>query len=202
MQNHGSYDGSTLETGDSVQLEGALAGYSKAEQYLNMVRMSDKALKKLIRYFEKVDEPTVIVFFGDHQPDLEDSFYDTLLGTKTENLEGEELEQLYKVPFLIWANYDIEEQTIERTSNNYLNTYLADVAGLEKTGYQEFLTDLREEVPCINAYGYWGSDGNFYEIDDETSPYYNLIHQYNLLEYNNLFGKEEQQTSFFYLQGE
>lgn len=202
MQNHGSYDGSTLETGDSVQLEGALAGYSKAEQYLNMVRMSDKALKKLIRYFEQVDEPTVIVFFGDHQPDLEDSFYDTLLGTKTENLEGEELEQLYKVPFLIWANYDIEEQTIERTSNNYLNTYLADVAGLEKTGYQEFLTDLREEVPCINAYGYWGSDGNFYEIDDETSPYYNLIHQYNLLEYNNLFGKEEQQTSFFYLQGE
>ena len=57
-------------------------------------------------------------------------------------------------------------------------------------------------MPCINAYGYWGSDGNFYEIDDETSPYYDLIHQYNLLEYNNLFGKEDQQTSFFYLNSE
>ena len=98
-----------------------------------MVKMSDKALKHLIRYFEDVDEPTVIVFFGDHLPDLDDSFYDTLLGEKTENLEGEALEQLYKVPFLIWANYDIEEQTIERTSNNYLGTYLAEVAGLEKT---------------------------------------------------------------------
>lgn len=202
MQNHGSYDGSTEETGDSVQLKGDLAEYSKAEQYLNMVKMSDKALKRLVKYFEKVDEPTVIVFFGDHQPDLEDSFYDALLGQSADALEGEELERLYKVPFLIWANYDIEEQTIERTSNNYLSTYLADVAGLEKTGYQEFLTDLREEVPCINAYGYWGSDGNFYEIDDEDSPYYNLIHEYNLLEYNNLFGKEEQQSSFFYLQDE
>lgn len=202
MQNHGSYDGSTVETGDSVKLKGNLEGYSKAEQYLNMVKMSDKALKRLIRYFEDVDEPTVIVFFGDHQPDLEDSFYDTLLGEKIENLEGEELQQLYKVPFLIWANYDIEEQTIERTSNNYLGTYLADVAGLEKTGYQEFLTDLREEVPCINAIGYWGKDGNFYEIDDESSPYYDLIHQYNLLEYNNLFGKEDQQTSFFFLDEE
>ena len=202
MQNHGSYDGSLEETGDAVRLKGDLEGSSKAEQYLNMVKMSDKALKHLIRYFEDVDEPTVIVFFGDHLPDLDDSFYDTLLGEKTENLEGEALEQLYKVPFLIWANYDIEEQTIERTSNNYLGTYLAEVAGLEKTGYQEFLTDLREEVPCINAYGYWGSDGNFYEIDDETSPYYDLIHQYNLLEYNNLFGKEDQQTSFFYLNSE
>lgn len=202
MQNHGSYDGSLLETGDSVRLKGNLEGFSKAEQYLNMIKMSDKALKQLIHYFEKVDEPTVIVFFGDHQPDLEDSFYDTLLGEKVEDLQGEDLEQLYKVPFLIWANYDIEEQTIERTSNNYLSTYLADVAGLEKTGYQEFLTDLREEVPCINAIGYWGSDGNFYELEDESSPYYDLVHQYNLLEYNNLFGKEDQQTSFFYLQNE
>lgn len=202
MQNHGSYDGSLLETGDSVRLKGNLEGFSKAEQYLNMERMSDKALKHLIHYFEKVDEPTVIVFFGDHQPDLEDSFYDTLLGEKVENLQGEDLEQLYKVPFLIWANYDIEEQTIERTSNNYLSTYLADVAGIEKTGYLEYLTDLREEIPCINAIGYWGSDGNFYELEDESSPYYDLIHQYNLLEYNNLFGKDEQQTSFFYLQNE
>ncbi len=202
MQNHGSYDGSLLETGDSVRLKGNLEGFSKAEQYLNMVKMSDKALKQLIQYFEKVDEPTVILFFGDHLPDLDESFYDTLLGEKVENLEGEDLEQLYKVPFLIWANYDIEEQTIERTSNNYLSTYLADVAGIEKTGYLEYLTDLREQIPCINAIGYWGSDGNFYDLEDESSPYYDLIHQYNLLEYNNLFGKDEQQTSFFYLQSD
>lgn len=199
MQNHGSYDGSTLETGDSVKLKGDLKGYSKVEQYLNMIKMSDEALKYLVHYFEKVDEPTVIVFFGDHQPDLDESFYNTLLGTDIEDLEGEELERLYKVPFMIWANYDIQEQTIERTSNNYLSTYLAEVAGIEKTGYMEFLTDLREEVPCINAIGYWGKDGNYYDLKDESSPYYQLLQQYHLLEYNNLFGKEEQQTSFFYI---
>ena len=162
--------------------------------------MSDEALKYLIEYFEKVDEPTVIAFFGDHQPDLDDSFYNTLLGTEVENLEGEELEQLYKVPFLIWANYDIEEQTIERTSNNYLSTYLAEAAGIEQTGYLKYLTDLREEIPCINAIGYWAKDGSFYDIKDEESPYYELVHQYQLLEYNNLFGKEGQVSSFFYLE--
>ena len=56
MQNHGSYDGSTLETGDEVQIEGDLQSYSKAEQYLNMIKMSDKALKELVHYFEKVEE--------------------------------------------------------------------------------------------------------------------------------------------------
>ncbi len=198
MQNHGSYDGSTLETGDEVQIKGSLHSYSEAEQYLNMVKMSDNALKDLVHYFEKVDEPTVIVFFGDHQPDLDESFYNQFLGTKIENLEGEDLEQLYKVPFLIWANYDIEEKTVERTSNNYLSTYLADVAGFEKTGYMKYLSELREEIPCINAIGYWGKDRKFYENDDKTSPYYSLVHQYNLLEYHNLFGKE-QIADFFYI---
>ncbi len=202
MQNHGSYDGSLYETGDDIKIEGSLADQSWATEYLNMIKMSDEALEGLINYFKKIDEPTVIVFFGDHQPDLEDEFYEQLLGTSLDSLEGESLEQLYKVPFLIWANYDIEEQTIEKTSLNYLSTYLADVAGLEKTGYLNYLTGLREKVPAINAFGYWGDDGKFYEKDDKTSPYYKLIHTYNLLEYNNLFGKDDQQTSFFYLNDE
>lgn len=199
MQNHGSYDGSTLETGDEVQIEGDLQSYSKAEQYLNMIKMSDNALKELVHYFEKVDEPTVIVFFGDHQPDLEETFYNRLLHTDIQKLDGEDLEQLYKVPFLIWANYDIKEENVERTSNNYLSTYLAEVAGIEKTGYLEYLTKLREEIPAINAIGYWDKNGKFYELDDKKSPYYDRIHEYNLLEYNNLFGKDDQQRNFFYL---
>ena len=103
---------------------------------------------------------------------------------------------------MIWANYDIEEKTVERTSNNYLSTYLADVTGMQKTGYLQYLSDLREKVPCINAIGYWGDDDNFYELDDKTSPYYELIHAYHFLEYNNLFGKEDQVSTFFYLPGQ
>lgn len=201
MQNHGSYDGSTYETGDEVQLKGKFKFFKKTEQFLNMMKMSDDALKYLIQYFKQIDEPTVIIFFGDHQPDLDENFYNALLGTDIQNLEGESLEQLYKVPFLIWANYDIPEQTVERTSNNYLSTYLAEITGIEQTGYLKFLTKLREEIPCINAIGYWGKDGKFYELDDTASPYYELIRQYHLLEYNNLFGKNERQDAFFFLDG-
>ena len=37
-------------------------------QYLSLVRLSDQALEKLISYFEEADEKTIVVFFGDHQP--------------------------------------------------------------------------------------------------------------------------------------
>ncbi len=200
MQNHGSYNGSLLETGDRVRLKGDLQFYSRTNEFLNMMRMSDDALKELVQYFSGVDEPTVIVFFGDHQPDLDESFYERLLGRKLDEIEGEQLQRLYKVPFLIWANYDIEEKIVPRTSMNYLSTYLAQAAGIEKTDYLRFLTKMREEIPAINALGYWGADGKYYEIDDTTSPYYERIHQYHLLEYNNIFGKEDQISSFFYIQ--
>ena len=199
MQNHGSYSGSTAETGDAVRLTGEYARFKKAEEFLNMMKMSDDALKGLVNYFKKVDEPTVILFFGDHMADLDDGFYDTLMGKPMDELEGEELEELYRIPFLIWANYDIEEREIERTSNNYLSTYLADAAGFQRTPYLSFLTDLREEIPAINALGYWDRDGNYYENDDRSSPYYDKIHQYHLIEYNNLFGGNDRKSNYFYL---
>ena len=199
MQNHGSYDGSLYETGDDVRILGSLGLYSRVEQYLNMIKMSDDALKYLVDYFDKVEEPTVIIFFGDHQPDLDEEFYNALLGTDISSLEGEDLEKLYKVPFLIWANYDIEDQYVERTSNNYLATYLAQVTGIETTGYLDYLTELREQVPCINALGYWGEDGKYYDLNDSSSPYYDILQDYRYLEYNNLFGKKEQVSDFFYI---
>ena len=201
MQNHGSYDGTLYETGNDVQIKGALSYYSRVEQYLNMIKMSDEALKYLVEYFEKEKEPTVIVFFGDHQPDLDEEFYNTLLGKEISELQGEELERLYQVPFLIWANYEIGDRFVEKTSNNYLSTYLAEITGIETTGYLDYLAELREEIPCINALGYWGADGNYYDLKDETSPYYSRVKEYQFLEYNNIFGKEDRIDSFFYLDG-
>lgn len=199
MQNHGSYDGSLYETGDDILLEGSYQWYDRTEQYLNMIKMSDDALKYLVEYFDKVKDPTVILFFGDHQPDLDESFYNALVGGDISELEGEELEKLYKVPFLIWANYDIKERNVDKTSMNYLSTYLAEVSGIEKTDYLDYLTQLRKKIPCINALGYWGDDGQYYDLNDQTSPYYETLQEYRFLEYNNIFGKEEQVSDFFYL---
>ena len=79
---------------------------------------------------------------------------------------------MYLTPFFIWANYDIEEETVDAISLNYLATLLLDVAGLPKTEYQQYLTELHEILPVINTLGYRDQEGNWYRIDDETSPYY------------------------------
>ncbi|MCD7814216.1 MAG: LTA synthase family protein [Lachnospiraceae bacterium] len=202
IQNHGGYYSSNTKNLD-MEIEVLNTGFSttRAEIYVNLVKATDDAFEQLVEYFEDVEEPTVIVMFDDHQPDIGDGAYEYLLGGTEEDLTGEELMEKYKIPFIIWANYDIEEETIEATSLNYLYSIMADRLGLSMTGYQEYLLELSEEVPVINSIGYWGADGVFYELDDEDSPYFTLINDYNILEYNDIFGGDNRYYEFFTLDG-
>ena len=70
---------------------------------------SDAALEVLISYFQQIQEPTVILLFGDHQPAIEQELLEELYGKKIEDLSLEEKQREYIMPFMIWANYDIEE---------------------------------------------------------------------------------------------
>lgn len=65
---------------------------------------------ELITYFRAQEEPTVILLFGDHQPHLPDDFYEKLSGKNPLQFSREDTLQKYKVPFMIWANYDIPDQ--------------------------------------------------------------------------------------------
>ena len=151
-----------------------------------------------MEYFEKQEEPVAILMFGDHQANLGDCTYEHLIGTESE-CSSEELMEKYKVPFILWANYDIQEEIIEKTSLNYLYSIMAERLNLPLTGYQNYLLDLSEEIPVINTLGYWGADGVFYELDDQDSPYWERINEYHILEYNYIFGREDRNLELFSL---
>lgn len=81
-------------------------------QYLSLVRLSDQALEKLISYFEETDEKTIVVFFGDHQPnDTVAAPILNLNGMTTKTLTEDQLKLRYEVPYVIWANYDIDAES-------------------------------------------------------------------------------------------
>jgi phosphoglycerol transferase MdoB-like AlkP superfamily enzyme len=199
MQNHSAYDTAYDNLPDTIQITTESCQNADAQRYLNLIHLSDAALQELLTYFEQTDDPTVVVMFGDHEPGLSNSFYESIMGRSLDSLTDEESMELYKVPFLIWANYDIEEQYIEKTSLNYLQSIMLDVTGMKKSGYNKYLLDLMKEVPAMNVSGYFGADGLYYDVDDTESPYYDSIQKYNILEYNHLFDSKRE-DAFFELQ--
>lgn len=200
MQNHSGYQYTYSNFDQEIYLTGAMEGkYPKVDQYLSLIKKSDTALQELIEYYSQVDEPTIICVFGDHQPSVESAFYEELFGKPTSELTLEEEQKMYVTPFLIWANYDIEEKTVEDISLNYLSTLLLETAELPMTAYQQYLAELHKTLPVITTLGYMDTEGNWYRIDDESSPYVELVENYRKVQYNNLLDKQNRVNSLFLL---
>ena len=196
MQNHGGY----TEKYDNFDEKARMLGinYPDVNQYLSLIHESDSALEYLISYFEKVDDPVEIVFFGDHQPSLSSSFYPYLNGKGLGGLTLSELENLYTVPFFIWTNYDSEKENVELTSLNYLSTLALERAGITLPAYNQFLADMMEEIPAVNSRGFYSkSQGRFLHVEDAAGEDARWLKNYEILQYNNMFDKRNKSELFF-----
>ncbi len=197
MQNHGGFDKVYSNFDHNIKITDNHYN-EQAQQYLSLVKKTDDAFKELVEYFKKVEEPTIIVMFGDHQPAIASSFYDSLYGASSGDLTPEDLMKKYQTPFIVWANYDIKEGEIDKMSANYLSAYVMEEAGLKTSAYQKFLLELYDDLPVISAMGAYDKDGNFYESPLE-SPYEDKVKEYQILQYNNLIDTDNTVESFFYL---
>ena len=150
MQNHGGYTDTYYGFDNTVTAD--KLNNSALDQYLSLIKLTDEDLKSLIEYFSNVDEKTIVVFFGDHQPN--DTVASSVLaanGMDYNNLSNEELKLRYQVPYVIWANYDIDEAAGKDTSVSYLAANVLKAAGVPTNDYQSFLLKLQEEYPIISA---------------------------------------------------
>lgn len=184
MQNHSSYaqGWNNLEKTVTVSDELRQADYS-SEQYLSLVLESDQALEQLVAHYEQSSEPTMIVFFGDHQPPLKNAFYEVLYGKPLSERTTEEVMQQYQVPFFIWTNYDIEEQEGLVISPNYLGVLTAQMAGMPLTGFMNFLSQLYEEMPAITPVGIVTADGEYLEREELNEEQQQWLETYETLNY-------------------
>lgn len=184
MQNHSGYAQGWNNLSRTIQLPAYLrTADSSAEQYFALVQASDEALEELVAYYSRVEEPTLIVFFGDHQPPLKNAFYEALYGKKLSERTTQEVLQQYAVPFFIWANYDIEERQDVILSPNYLGVLTAQVAGLPLTGYMNFLSQMYEEIPVITPVGFITKDGEYLEKGELSEEQQAWISTYEALNY-------------------
>lgn len=196
MQNHGGYATPYSNFTEEVYKIGR--SYTDANQYFSLLNVSDQALEKLVTYFEDVDEPVEIVFFGDHQPSLSEGFYQILTGKGLSGLTLEETENYYKVPFFVWTNYDTQEETVDITSLNFLSSYTLERAGIELTPYERFLKDFREVIPAINSVAYYSKEiGGYRLIKDAAGEEAEWIQKYKILQYNSMFDTDHRSEVFF-----
>lgn len=182
MQNHSSYSDAYDNFTPDISVPGADS--EVLDNYLSLIHLSDSALEYLISYFEQTDEPTVIVFFGDHQPT--DSVVRPvwkLNGKSGSSLTDEEYARRYEVPYIIWTNYESETVRGADTSANLLAIKVLETAGIPQSAYTAYLSKLSESFSVISAIQGISAGGTAAPIED----WGNALTEYRKVQYYQLF---------------
>jgi len=185
MQNHSSYTEAFDNFTPDISVNGADS--EALNNYLSLIHLSDQALEYLLSYFARVNEPTLVVFFGDHQPtnSVVRPIW-KLNGKSDSTLTEEENARRYQVPYIIWANYPMESVHGEDTSVNFLASKVLDAAGIPHSPYNAYLSELSESFPVISSIQAVNSDGTAAPITNwntELLPYQRLQY-YQLFDSN------------------
>ena len=99
-------------TADYVMEE---SSYNQYLYYLNQMYETDQFIGDLIAQLKVRNQPTVVVFYGDHLPSLNITENDLHYGTE------------YQVPYLIWNNIDLHGVAPERLMSYQLGAWVTDM---------------------------------------------------------------------------
>lgn len=182
IQNHGGYSQGEVE--NIIQIVGEEGKYPEAEVWMTLIQESDKAFQELIEYVDHQEQKMIVCMFGDHLPAIEEELLREVQNNNgKDTIESESWK--YTTPFLIYANYDIEEKEYKRMSSNYLPVVLLETAGLPLNPYQKYLKEVYKEFPIISTIGIKDVFGEWYnweEIDELGK-----IKEYEKVQYYELF---------------
>lgn len=206
MQNHSSYSKEYENFKPDVEVYGS-ENDKLLERYLSLIKVSDAAFGELVNFFSKEDEPTIILMFGDHQPAdwVVEPIYK--MNGMTDSAEWSESMERYEVPFILWANYDIDEESIKASlgyeesvhqmlSVNYMGTLLFEAAGLPLSPYQQFMKEMLVKYPIITANVFCDAKGTSYEDQDVNKRPEEWYNYWNL-NYNLLFDEKNRNNELY-----
>lgn len=170
--------------------------YSKTENYLSWLRESNDAMKYIeytLRYLIK--EPTVVLFFGSHRPQLEENFEREKLSAEArleKNLHPEYPEkERYLNEYFIWANFSFTPVKLPDISINYLGEVLLSFCGMESSDFGKFLERSFESWPVIFGEGAFDKDGKFVSRDSVEINENEILKSYRKAQYALIYGEKE-----------
>ncbi|GGE67768.1 LTA synthase family protein [Priestia taiwanensis] len=178
MEGHGPYP-DNKDIGD-ITAEGLKTESSKniVEYFANTMHSVDQSIKQLTDELSAIDEPTIVVYFGDHRPSLGagEKVYDEVgMGEKPGDYAS--YKEMYNTPMLIWDNYSGQKGDLSLTTS-FLGQYLLDRAGVEGNTMSNFLHEQYVNGVNFLPSERWLDAENFSreKMDEYKMLQYDILH--------------------------
>jgi len=178
-QNHGGYGFAWDE--DRVRVEETGLDETEmlnARNYVNMLKVSDDELMRLVSYFEKQENPVLIVVWGDHAPAVRQ------FGMELPDAP-EKLLAYYTTPVLVYSNYGQDTSALPENIVSYrLGAHIMRMLHMDRDPFINYLAS--EDAESIWVYGGLIEEDGVWKADAEANR--QAADTMRMLHYDRLFG--------------
>ena len=178
MQNHMPYEENAYsEHNFSVNAKnGANPENAKTIQaYLEGISHSDKAMKNFLSEIEKLNEKTIVVFWGDHWPGIYGEMFEKELNKN----------DIRRTPLFVYSNFKKEKQDLGTSSLIYNQILALNTFNSKISPFQYLLSDLREKYPALTK--------QFVKTDEKSG----ILKDFEMIEYDILSGNKYSLGDFY-----
>ena len=178
MQNHMPYEENAYsEHNFSINAKnGANPENAKTVQaYLEGISRSDKAMKNFLSEIEKLNEKTIVVFWGDHWPGIYGEMFEKELNKN----------DIRRTPLFVYSNFKKEKQDLGTSSLIYNQILALNAFNSKLSPFQYLLSDLREKYPALTK--------QFVKIDEKSD----ILKDFEMIEYDILSGNKYSLGNFY-----
>ena len=202
MLNHTSYYKADWSDEERVGMEAACelteTEYHTLASYATGILYADAMLGKLVDYFSNVEEPTVILFFGDHQPSMGTPGYELMqrIGYVRDNGSNEGLAALQSTPYLIWNNFQQEPTAAKADMSMFhLLPYMTRMLDMARPAFHSYMDELFTDVRAVTKKISLDGDGmpTLMPEGEEMEKF----QEYLTLVYDELLGKQYTGDAFY-----
>lgn len=134
--------------------------------YAQGIYDADNQLKRLYDYIEEYEEPTIILFLGDHLPYLHSKSGKNQLESISYFSTDSNIENLYRkynTQTLILSNYEVNLKDMPNyLSNNLILTYIVNNMDIQLSPYYRWLYSTMNILPASNSSLSLDTEGNKY----------------------------------------
>lgn len=165
------------------------------KSYAQGVYDADLQLKKLYDFICDFDEPTILIFYGDHLPFLKtDSGQDLYEHLSYFNTDDELLNtyRLYNTECIILDNFNAKYDDISYMGPDLVMSYIMNHMDIELSDYYRWLYTTIDVLPASNKYVSVDKDGNIYntnELPCEMNEMFKLREKANWYSFVDIYDK-------------
>lgn len=178
MQNHGPYGNHRFSSDQfDIDIKTKLTDSTRyfLANYVQGLYMADVELERLVNYLRESEEPTILVFYGDHLPMLGEDYQTyrevDYVGDEDNYLLQNDL-RMMAVPYLIWSNFDDTSEELPTMNASFITSLILEEAQVEMPDYLKVLAIAREKMPLyFREFGY---DSNGTKVEKDSPQFMNI----------------------------